>query len=116
MGTPLESTKYESNSGTVHLIRLNSDTVAVAGTPPTGDIDSDISCIVSKSNRRSGLGARRVTGSRTVGTAPDAFIEYRSIPVLTPAAFDSAAFALGATFDVDGDTFTIISRTPENAD
>ena len=110
----LDDSKYESNSGTIHSIRLTPAILAIAGTPPTGDVDSDIKAKVTKGNREFGIRPRRVTGSTKIGTAPNDFRTYVSVPVLTPAAFATPAFALNATFTYNSLTYTIISRENED--
>lgn len=108
-------TKYESNSGGIHAIRLSTDTLAIAGTPPAGAVNRDIFATVSKTNREHGLKPRGVNGQRLVGTAPDQAAKYKFLPVLTPAEFASAAFQLGVTFSYGGFTWTIIARIEEDA-
>lgn len=109
-----EDTKYEADDGSIHLIRLSSETLTQAGTPPIGDVDSEIKAKVSKGNREFGIRPRYVRGSAIVGTPPDDFRKYSSVPVLTPTDFASPAFALGGTFTIGGIVFTIIARFNED--
>lgn len=107
-------TKYESDSGDIHGIRLSPERAAVAGAPPAGDVSSPIKALVSKTNRSFGIRPRGVVLSRVIGTAPDTFKKYSFLPVLTPAAFVTATFAIGATITIDGTEWTIASKQSED--
>lgn len=107
-------TKYEADSGSIHKLRLQPKILAAAGTPPTGDVDSDILPKVSKSNGEYGIRPRYVRGSTIIGTSPNDFRKYIKVPVLTPTAFASAGFQLNASITVDSVAYTIISRFPED--
>lgn len=110
------NTKYEDNDTAIHPIRLNSTHASVAGTAPTGAIDSNISAKVSKSARSYGLRPRGVRLSRLVGTAPDQFKRYAFLPVLTQAAFGTAAFNVGATITIDSVAWTVVKKVAEDMD
>ena len=110
----LTSTSYESDSGDIHKITLSDERTTVAGTAPTGAINSDIKVKVSKGNKEFGIRPRMVQLSRVVGTGEDAARLYSNLPVLTPADFDSAAFAIGAEITIGGVIWTIISKSPED--
>lgn len=107
-------TLYEANSGLIHKIRLSEASAAAAGSPPTGPATSDISAKVSKANAEFGIRPRNVRLSRVVGTGATAFREYKTLPVLTPAAFGTPAFAIGAEITIGGITWTIIVRNNED--
>lgn len=106
--------KYESNSGQIYQLSLNPDRAAAAGTEPTGGVTSDIKAKVSKSNREFGIRPRGVRLSRVVGTAPDTFRKYSFLPVLTPVAFATADFQLGATITIGGVVWTVVVRIGED--
>lgn len=108
------TTKYEADNGDIHGIILSPDFSAQAGTPPTGDVSSPIKAKVSKSNREFGIRPRGCRLSRIIGTAPDTFKKYAFLPVLTPAAFATAAFAIGATITIDGTDWTIAAKVGED--
>lgn len=108
------NTKYESDEGTVHKIRLTSKALAAAGTPPAGAINHGLQVKVSKTTREFGIKPRGVRIAKSFGTAPDTFIKYRFLPVLTIANFSTAAFALGATITYDGASWEVVSRMPED--
>lgn len=104
-------TKYESDAGDIHPIRINTTTESAAGTPPSGDVDNDIRVKITKTNREYGLRPRYVVVARTVGTAPNQFKRYRKIPMLTQTAWDDFAvpISLGTvTYD------ELTSKEPED--
>lgn len=107
-------TKYEADGGTIYSLTLKPPTAAAAGAAPTGAVTSPIKAKVSKSKKEFGIRPRGVTLSRTLGTAPDTFTKTSFLPVLTATAFASATFALGATVQVDGISWTIVGRSPED--
>lgn len=110
------TTKYEDEDGGIHPIRLASTHSSVAGTPPTGAVDSNISAKVSKSSRSYGLRPRGVRLSRIVGTAPDQFKRYTFLPVLTPTALAGSGFNVGSTITIDGVAWTVAKKVPEDMD
>lgn len=107
-------TKYEANSGEVYSIILTPEYAAKAGTAPTGAVTNDIKIKVSKGSKEFGLSPRKVILARTIGTAPDTFVKYSSLPVLTPTAFGTATYALNATIEIDGNTWTIVGKKSED--
>jgi hypothetical protein len=106
--------KYEADNGQIHLINLDADRLAEAGTPPAGDSNSSIRAKVSKTNREYGIRPRGVRLARTVGTAPDTFVKYSFLPVLTPAAFNGAGFSLGGSITIGTIQWEIIARINED--
>lgn len=108
------TTKYESDDGIIHPIRIDSERVAAAGTAPTGAISSNAYAKISKTNREFGIRPRGVRLVRTLGTAPLTFKRYSFIPVLTSTAFDTDAYDPGATLTVDGVQWTIAGRVQED--
>lgn len=105
---------YESDTGSVHLMKLDSTTVTAGGTQPTSTTISDIRPKLSKSNREFGLRPRYVVIGRTFGTAPDTFIKYRKIPVFQATTFAGTTFALGATVTIGTQDWEVVSRFPED--
>lgn len=108
------NTKYEADNGDVHGILLSPDKFAVAGTPPTGTASSPVKIKISKTNKEFGIRPRGVRLVRTVGTAPDTFKKYAFLPVLTPAAFATAAFAIGAEITIGGVVWVVASKEGED--
>lgn len=106
--------KYESDLGTVHVIRLRDVTVGVGGAEPTGAVTSPIIVKTSKSKREVGIRPRGVVIGIDVGTAPNTFVRYAFIPVLTKAAYDGANFQLGSPITYKAGTWEVISRSPED--
>lgn len=107
-------TKYEADDGTIHQILVTPEVAAVAGAPPAGVVNSPIRAKISKTNREYGIRPRRVTLSRVIGAGDDAYTDFVTLPVLTPAAFNGAAFALGASVTYDGDEYTVATRNNED--
>lgn len=108
------NTKYESDDGVIHPIRLNSDRVAAAGTAPTGAVTSNAYAKISKSNREFGIRPRGVRLVRTLGTAPLTFKRYTFLPVLTGEAWDGAEFDPGAALTINGVQWTVAARVSED--
>lgn len=106
--------RYQSDSGTIHAILLTAPVAAVAGTAPSGAVDSDIKAKVSKTNREYGIRPRLVVLAQTVGTGANSFTKYARIPVLTPTDFASGTFQLGASVAYNGGSWTVASRLGED--
>lgn len=88
---PFTNSKYQADSGDIFKIRLDDDTLAVAGTPPTGAETTPLYVKVSKTNREFGL-RPRLGVYVFVETAPSGreLKVYKRVPFLTPAAFAAA--------------------------
>lgn len=107
--------KYAADDDTIHPIRLTPQVYAsTSGSEPTGAPTSKIHAKQSKSKREFGIRARYVTLGRTRGTAPDTFVEYANLPILTLAAFTSASYATGAVVTYKGQSWTVVGSTPES--
>ncbi len=107
-------TKYETDGNAIHPITMKPKTFAAAGTPPAGSVTQNIKVQISKSTRAYGIKPRGCTLSRTLGTAPDTFTKTTFLPVLTPAAFDTAAFAIGASITIDSIAWVVVGRRAED--
>lgn len=107
-------TLYLSDNAVKHPIRLTPGYAAVAGSPPPSPATSSIKAKVTKSNREFGIRPRRVILSRTIGTGDNTFRKYAQLPVLTITAFNSDTFALGATVQIDGVSYEIVSKQNED--
>lgn len=110
----LPTYKYESDSGDIHIMRLSSDIGGAGGTEPTGTDVSDIKPKLYKSNREHGIRPRYVTCSLVNGTAPDNYITYKRVPVLTPTSWSSDAYKLGATLAINAVDHKIVARVGED--
>lgn len=107
-------TKYESDAGTIHSIRLTSGYATAAGAAPSGAVNSNIKVKVTKTGREFGIRPRRVSLSRTVGTGDTAFRKRATLPVLTKTVFDGTTMAPGQTVTIGANTWTIVSKQPED--
>ena len=110
----LSTVKYEGNDGQVYNIKLTADFAVAAGTEPTGGVTSDIKPKLTKSDREHGIRPRGVRLVRTIGTAPDQFKKYATIPVLTAVEWNSGAYAPGAAINVGTTAYTVVSRISED--
>lgn len=110
--------RYESDAGNVHPIRVQPETIAAtigsANTAPAGTIDLSISAKVSGGRRELGLIARKVrlafTGAAPTGYAEDSIV---SIPILTPTVYDG--IAVGTTGTYLGAAVEVVGKTPESS-
>lgn len=107
------TTKYESESGEIHPIRLNPVSVTPAGTAPAGAVTSSISAKVSRSRREFGLRPRGINVSLTVGAAPDTFKRTAFIPILLASAWNTGNNVKGGTVSYKGGSWTVTSLSPE---
>lgn len=110
----LSKVKYEGDDGQVYNMRLTPDYAAAAGSEPVGGVTSDIKPKITKGNKEHGLRPRLVTLSRVIGTAPDNFTIYTSLPVLTALEWSSGAFAPGATVSIGGTAWVVVTREGED--
>lgn len=110
----MPNTKYEADDGDIKPIRLALATISAAGAPPSGAIDDPDFVKVSKSNREFGMRPRGVRLSRNLGSDEEPNLRYKFLPVLTPTAFGSAGFQVGAEITVGGNQWEVIGRIPED--
>lgn len=108
---PFNTTKYQADDLSIHPIRIQPETTAVAGAPPAGAVNSSISAIVGGSRRSFGLHARGVRLVRTFGSGDTAGRRYNFLPVLTTTAFD--ALSRGGEVTYGGFTWTISDKVAE---
>jgi len=106
--------KYESDAGSIHPIRLGTDEATAAGAEPSGDIDSRIKVKVSKGNREYGIRPRGLRLARVKGTAPDTFVVYKFLPILTEAGLELAANAVGKDKTVGAIAWKVVDHRPED--
>lgn len=106
--------KYEADGGSIHGLLLDPTRAAVAGAEPSGAVSSNIKAKVSKGNKEYGIRPRGVRLTRVVGTEPDTFRKYSFLPVLSLTAFASATFAVGAEIVIDGVTWEVAAKVPED--
>jgi hypothetical protein len=104
-------TKYESNNGDVHGIRIASDRVTAAGAAPSGDVNDVGTVQISKGKRQFGLRPRGVVLVRTLGTAPNQFKKYSFLPCLTTARYN--ALTEGTEVEIGGVDWKVLRQVPE---
>lgn len=109
-----KGTKYESDDGDIHPIRISAKVLAAAGTAVTGAINNNIPAKVSKGNREFGLRPRGVRIGKLVGTDPDQFTKYAFIPVLQKVNYGTTPFVLGGSITYDGSTWTVVGLVQED--
>lgn len=109
----MANTKYQSDSGTIHSMRLSQAKLSVAGTPPTGDINSPLRATVSRKSRSYGLRPRGIVISRVVtsGTISKTFTAF--LPQLTPTAFNDEDAQLGAEVAYKGNNWIVTAKVAE---
>lgn len=112
-----ERTRYEANSGEIHPIRVQEETVDAtfggsANAAPAGTTTSDISARVSKTKREYGLRPRMVVVEFS-GAAPAGYEEgnlYR-VPILQASTYN--AINVGNTGTYLGSSVEVVSKLPE---
>lgn len=109
--------KYETNEGSIHPIRVQPETLAatidsIANAAPAGAVDGEGSASVSKGRRANGINARLVR-LRFTGAVPEGYLANGTvtIPALTPAFYDAAT--RGAVGSYLGSPVTVSGRSPE---
>ena len=107
-------TKYLADSGTIHRLVISASRLAVAGTPPAGDIDSRIPAKTSKSNREYGIRPRGVRLMRPVNPTATDKVFRAFLPVLTETAWEAAGFNEEATITIGGVQWKVTARVPED--
>lgn len=110
----MATSKYEAESGSIHKIQAALSTIAAAGAPPNGAVNSRIKAKISKTKREFGLRPRGVSLARTVGVFPDAFKKYRFLPILSKASANLPAYQNDAEITIEGITWTVVDFVPED--
>lgn len=104
--------KYESNTGTIHPIRLQPETLAAFGNAvPAGAIDSPISAVVSLTRRQRGLRPRYITVRFTAEKTDYATGGLYRIPICTATVW--AGINVGATGTYLGTAAVVVSKEDE---
>ncbi|MDX1371261.1 MAG: hypothetical protein R3321_02260, partial [Nitrososphaeraceae archaeon] len=96
-------------------IRLTPAVVAAIGAPPTAAVNRTITAKVSRSVREYGLRPRTIVLARVIGSGDDTFKKYAYLPILTPTSFVAAAYAVNASLEYDGLTWTIVGKQGEDS-
>lgn len=106
--------KYELDSGQITQIRLSEEKIALAGTPPAGNINLpgwNVSATGSRRqrNRRIARGWVYQFAEETTSGDLTATVSY-FFPKLTPSAYNASA---PATLDYDNRTLTFVDKRAE---
>lgn len=111
--------RYESDAGSIHPIRVQPETLAMTlggstNSPVTGAIDTGISARVSGGRRQIGLTARKVRIQFVEGAEPEGYLEGGTIelPWLNPTTF--AALGAGATGIYLGAAIELVGKSAES--
>jgi len=106
--------KYEADSGEVHPVRIQPETLFGTNTEAVGGITVDQRVRVSGSKRAYGLKARSITLSRAIGTSANytGGTIYARIPWLDPATWE--ALAVGSTEPYQGVDWIVASKSAES--
>lgn len=114
--------KYETDTGVVHPIRYQPETTSlslntVPNAAPAGAVGANLPSARVGSGRRSfGINARLVR-FRFTGTLPPGYSMngILTLPVLTPAAFNSYGKSQTGTYTLNGTDYDIafVGKTPE---
>lgn len=87
---------------------------SMSETVPSGAITNTIPVHISQSRREFGLRPRLARMARTVGTSPNQFTEYVTIPIATPGPVAPGGnYDVGSTINYNGVTYTVVSILPE---
>lgn len=112
------NSKYESDRGTVHQIKVLAATVAMtvggtANAAPAGDIDSVFAAESSRGARAYGLRPRKINISFTT-TPPTGYRPYTSIqlPILDPDLFEAISAEDAVVYG--GGTGKVTSKVQED--
>lgn len=113
-----QSSKYESDDGTIHFISVQPETIAAVldGNPndePAGNINSQFAAEVNRGARAYGLRPRKVNVAFT-DNPPTNYRPYTTLAmaVLDPEVF--AEIAIGGTVTYSGGTGVVSSKVEEN--
>lgn len=109
--------KYETDAGAIHPIRVQPETLAAAigattNAAPTEAVDGEGSASVSGGRRSNGINARLVR-LKFGATPPTGYLPngVTTIPALTPEFYDAATRGAEATYL--GSPATVSGRSPE---
>lgn len=112
-----EISKYETDSGAIHPIRIQPETAAAAiggatNAAPAGAVDGLGSASVSRGRRANGINARLVR-LRFTGAPPTGYLANGTvtIPALAPEFYDAAVRGAEATYL--GVAAEVTGRSPE---
>lgn len=107
--------KYETDSGDIHNIRIQPETVFDENLEPTGGATASSYVRVTGSRRAYGIKARILVLSRQVGDAANynGATVYARIPVLKKASV--AALIVGSTVTYQSVAWVVVAVSPESS-
>lgn len=109
---PFLLSKYATDAGAIHPIRIQPETATDDNAAPDGGAGNLPFVKISGSRRSYGIHPRKITLSKTVGEADyDTAKAYAKLTVLTLAAFN--AYVIGSTIAYQGTDWIIASKTSE---
>ncbi len=112
------NSKYESNSGEIYKIRLQTETTeltigGIANAAPTGAITAEVSALARGNKRTIGMVARTITLKFT-GAAPTNYLGTNVVvPVLNPTTFDDYTTPAGKTGTYLGSAVEVVGQSAE---
>lgn len=111
--------RYESDAGSVHPIRVQPETLTMTlggatNSVPAGALTSGISARVTGGKRQLGLTARKVTIQFVAGDVPEGYLAGSSytLPWLNPATF--GGLGAGATGIYLGSAIELVGKSAES--
>jgi hypothetical protein len=105
--------KYESDAGTVHPVKVQPSTITAWNAAPTAAYNAP-QVRVSGGKRRIGIKCRSVALAQNIGAAVNGFQPIRVIrvPVLDPTAFE--ALDIGETVTYNTTSWRVYGKTKES--
>lgn len=112
--------KYATNSGTIHPIKIQEETEdlvidGVSNDPPVLNYGPGAQWVrVSGGTKQLGIHPRKI-GIRFTGAVPDGYAEGQTyyVPVLTEAAFNDYTITTGLTGTYLGKPIVVVGNSPE---
>jgi hypothetical protein len=107
--------RYETDNGSVVLLRVDEELDGLMGTPPEGAVTLNVHGIVNGNRGKEfGIHPRGVRLYRSRGTAPDVFKSYKFLPVLTREDLDGGGFDIDETITISSVVWTISDQISED--
>lgn len=114
-----KSFKYESDDGEIYLCRMSQalKTAFAANTEPSAEVTRPFHVQASGSKKQNGIIPRHVIATRTFGTGNDTGTKSVRVAIFDPTKLEgeTPAINIGTTFTYLGNTWTVSSVEPEEA-
>lgn len=116
----IQRVKYQTNNGSIFNVLLDqaSGIDTLIGTAPTAAYTENMTIMVSKNNKESGIKPRMVLLTRTIGnndTITNCLVQgadrYKRVPIPTKARWD--AIALQSDFTIGGQAYKVSKKLEE---